>query len=92
MATTGASRRGRPPYYAAAPATELCLIREGPVQRFKRARGAERSVGLFGADALIGEEALLPGAHRCATAQAIEPVSALVIESDTFRALVHRRP
>jgi CRP-like cAMP-binding protein len=27
-----------------------------------------------------------------ATAQAIEPVSALVIESDTFRALVRRRP
>jgi len=79
-------------YYAAAPATELYLIREGQVQLFKRARGIERSVGLFGPDELIGEEALLPGSHRSAAAQAIEPVSALVIESDTFRALVRRRP
>ena len=34
----------------------------------------------------------MPGAHRSATAQALEPVSALVIESDTFRTLVRRRP
>jgi len=79
-------------YYAGAPATELYLIREGRVQLVKRARGVERSVGVYGAQELVGEEALLPGAHRSATAQAIEPVSALVIESDTFRALVRRRP
>jgi len=79
-------------YYAGAPATELYLIREGRVQLVKRARGVERSVGLYGPEALVGEEALLPGAHRSATANAIEPVSALVIESDTFRALVRRRP
>ena len=79
-------------YYAGAPATELYLIRAGRVQLFKRARGVERSIGLYGAEELVGEEALLPGAHRTATAQAIEPASALVIESDTFRALVRRRP
>ena len=79
-------------YYAAAPATDLYLIREGRVQLFKRARGVERSIGLFGAGELVGEEALLPGAHRSATAQAIEPVRALVLENDTFRALVRRRP
>jgi CRP-like cAMP-binding protein len=79
-------------YYAGAPATELYLIREGRVQLVKRARGVERSIGVYGAQELVGEEALLPGAHRSATAQAIEPVSALVIESDTFRALVRRRP
>jgi CRP-like cAMP-binding protein len=62
------------------------------VQLVKRARGVERSIGLYGAEELVGEEALLPGAHRTATAQAIEPVTALVIESDTFRALVRRRP
>jgi CRP-like cAMP-binding protein len=79
-------------YYAGAPATELYLIRTGRVQLVKRARGVERSIGLYGAEELVGEEALLPGAHRSATAQAMEPVTALVIESDTFRALVRRRP
>jgi CRP-like cAMP-binding protein len=79
-------------YYAGAPAAELYLIRSGRVQLVKRARGVERSIGLYGAEELVGEEALLPGAHRTATAQAIEPVTALVIESDTFRALVRRRP
>ena len=79
-------------YYAGAPATELYLIRSGRVQLTKRARGVERTVGLYGAEDLVGEEALLPGAHRSATAQAIDPVTALVIESDTFRALVRRRP
>jgi len=79
-------------YYAGAPATELYLIREGRVQLFHRARGVERSIGLYGAEELVGEEALLPGAHRSATAQAMESTSALVIESDTFRALVRRRP
>jgi len=79
-------------YYAGAPATELYLIRSGRVQLTKRARGVERTVGLHGAEELVGEEALLPGAHRSATAQALDPVTALVIESDTFRALVRRRP
>jgi len=79
-------------YYAGAPASELYLIRQGRVQLIKRARGVERSVGLFGSQEIVGEEALLPGAHRNATARAIEPVIALVIESDTFRALARRRP
>jgi CRP-like cAMP-binding protein len=79
-------------YYAGAPAAELYLIRAGRVQLVKRARGVERSIGLYGAEDLVGEEALLPGAHRSATAKALEPVTALVIESDTFRALVRRRP
>jgi CRP-like cAMP-binding protein len=79
-------------YYAGAPATDLYLIGSGRVQLVKRARGVERSIGLYGADEIVGEEALLLGAHRSASAQAIEPVTALVIESDTFRALVRRRP
>ena len=79
-------------YYAGAPAAEIYLIRTGRVQLLKRARGVERSIGLYGAEEIVGEEALLRGAHRTATAQAIEPVTALVIESDTFRALVRRRP
>lgn len=79
-------------YYAGAPATDLYLIGSGRVQLVKRARGVERSIGLYGADEIVGEEALLPGAHRSASAQAIELVTALVIESDTFRALVRRRP
>jgi CRP/FNR family cyclic AMP-dependent transcriptional regulator len=83
---------GKTLYYAGAPAKELFLIRDGQVRLLKRARGVERTTGLFGAGELVGEEALLPGAHRSATAEAIEPVTALVIESDTFRALVRSRP
>jgi len=79
-------------FYAGAPATELYLIATGRVRLFKRARGVERSIGLYGPEELLGEEALLPGTHRNATAQAIETTQALVIESDTFRALVRRRP
>ena len=79
-------------YYAGAPATELYLIRTGRVRLVKRARGVERSIGLYGAEEIVGEEALLPGAHRSASAEAIESVTALVIESDTFRALVRQRP
>ena len=79
-------------YYAGSPARDLFLIRDGRVRLLKRARGIERTTGLFGAGDLVGEEALLPGAHRWATAEAIEPVTALVIESDTFRALTRKRP
>lgn len=79
-------------YYAGAPATELYLIRTGRVRLVKRARGVERTIGLYGAEEIVGEEALLPGAHRSASAEAIEPVTALVIESETFRALVRQRP
>lgn len=79
-------------YHAGAPATELYLIGEGRVQLFKRARGVEHTIALYGAEELVGEEALLPGAHHTATAQAIETTSALAIESDAFRALVRRRP
>ncbi len=79
-------------FYAGAPATELYLIATGRVQLFKRAGGVERSIGVYGPEELLGEEALLSGTHRSATAQAIETTQALVIESDTFRALVRRRP
>jgi len=79
-------------YYAGAPADALYLIREGQVRLLKRSRGLERSMGLFASGDLVGEEALIPGSHRTATAQAIEPVTALVVDSDTFRSLVRRRP
>ena len=79
-------------YYAGAPADALYLIRDGRVRLVKRARGIERTMGVFGAGDMVGEESLVPGAHRTATAEAIEPVSALVVESDTFRALVRKRP
>ena len=83
---------GRVLYYAGAPATELYLIRRGRVRLMRRARGLEHSVGVHGPDEIVGEEALLTGAYRACTAQAIEPVNALVIDSDTFRALVRARP
>ena len=79
-------------YHAGAPADSLYLVREGRVRLLKRSRGLERTTGLFGPGDLVGEDALIPGAHRTATAEAIEPVTALVIDSDTFRALTRKRP
>ncbi len=78
-------------YDAGVPATELYLIREGRVRLFKRARGVERSLGVLGPGELFGEEALITAAHRSSSAQAIEPVTALVIDRDTFRALIRER-
>lgn len=83
---------GRVLYYAGAPATDLYLIRQGRVRLLRRARGVEHSIGVYGPEEIVGEEALLEGVHRASTAEAIEPVTALVIESDTFRALVRHRP
>ena len=40
----------------------------------------------------VDEEALITAAHRSSSAQAIEPVTALVIDRDTFRGLVRERP
>lgn len=79
-------------FYAGAPADELFLVRAGRVRLVKRARGVERTAGLYGEGQLVGEEALLLGAHRAATAEAIEPVTALVIGRDTFVALTRTRP
>jgi len=79
-------------YYAGAPAESLYLIRQGRVRLWKRAQGTERTTGVFDAGDLIGEEALVPGSHRTATAEAIEPVSAFVVGRDTFRALTRKRP
>lgn len=79
-------------FYAGAPANELFLIRAGRVRLLKRARGVERTIGVFGPGELVGEGALLPGAHRGVTAEALEPVTAMVVDSATFRALVRKRP
>lgn len=79
-------------YYAGAPADTLFLIRDGRARLLRRARGIERTTALYGPGDLLGEEALLPGAHRSATAEAIEPVTAMVVDSDTFRALTRKRP
>jgi CRP-like cAMP-binding protein len=79
-------------YYAGAPADSLYLIREGRVRLWKRANGVEHTTGVYGAGDLVGEEALVPGAHRTSTAEAMEPVTALVIESDVYRALTRKRP
>jgi CRP-like cAMP-binding protein len=79
-------------YFAGAPADVVFLIREGRVRLLKRGRGIERTVDVLGAGDLFGEEALLSGAHRSATAEALEAVTALVVDGDTFRALTRRRP
>lgn len=79
-------------FRAGAPADSLYLVREGRVRLSKRGGGVERTTGTLGPGDLVGEDALIPGAHRTATAEAIETVTVLVIESDTFRALTRKRP
>lgn len=79
-------------FRAGDPAAELFLIRDGQVELVSRERGVQRTVGSFGAGELVGEAALLPGAHRSATALAIAPVTALVVDAETFRELARRQP
>ena len=79
-------------FYAGAPADELFLIREGRVRFASRrsARGVERTVRRFRRRVTSSERGrLLPGRpSHCVSAEALEPVTALVVDSDTFRALV----
>lgn len=74
------------------PSTELFLIRDGRVELLSREGGVQRTLAQFGPGELVGESALLPGAHRAATARAISPVTALVVDSETFRELARLRP
>lgn len=79
-------------FRAGDPATALFLLREGQVELVSREGGVQRTLALFGPGDLVGESALLSGAIRLASALAVAPVTALVVDAETFRELVHRQP
>jgi CRP-like cAMP-binding protein len=75
-------------YAEGEPADACFLLQEGRVRIVKRVRGIERSLTVLRAGDLLGEDALLTGATRTATATALGPVSALVLDRRTFGALL----
>lgn len=64
------------------------LIQEGKVRLVKRVRAAERSLTVLHTGDIFGEDALLPRASRSATAVALNDVSALELDTQTFGVLI----
>ena len=79
--------------YAEGDAADLCfLVQEGRVRLVKRIRSAERSLTVLRAGGLFGEDALLAGAVRSASAEAVTEVTALALDRRTFGLLLSGNP
>ncbi len=68
------------------------LVEEGRVRLVKKIRAAERSLTVLGPGDLFGEDALLPRAHRGASALALTELRVLALDRETFGALVAGNP
>ena len=79
--------------YPEGEAADACyLVQEGRVRLVKRIRTAERSLTVLRAGDLFGEDALLTGAERSATAIALTDVTVLALDRATFGVLVSGKP
>lgn len=79
---------GTPIYTEGDPAHECYLIEEGRVRLVKRIRSSERSLTVLRPGELFGEDALLEGAPRGATAVALTDLSVLALDRQTFAVLL----
>lgn len=81
------------PIYAAGEAADTCfLLREGRVRLVRRIRSAERCLTVLRPGDLFGEDALLPGATRSASAVALTAVTALGLDRPTFGGMLSTNP
>lgn len=79
--------------YCQGDAADVCFIlQRGRVRLVKRVRSLERSLTVLKPGDLFGEEALLAGATRAAGATALNPVSVLALDRDTFGELLTGDP
>ncbi|MEM9068124.1 MAG: Crp/Fnr family transcriptional regulator [Myxococcota bacterium] len=69
-------------------ATECFLIEEGRVRLVKRIRTSERSLTVLRPGELFGEDALLDGSRRGASAVALTDLSVLALDRQTFAVLL----
>ncbi len=70
------------------PGVEMFVIQTGRVRISKMFPSGERTLAVIGPGEFFGEMAILNGRPRTATATAIEPLHALVIDGRTFEAMV----
>jgi CRP-like cAMP-binding protein len=79
--------------YAEGDPGDLCyLIQEGRVRLVKRIRSSDRSLTVLRPGDLFGEDALLAGGARGASAVALTDVSALALDRQTFGILLSSNP
>jgi CRP-like cAMP-binding protein len=79
---------GEAVYTEGQPAQHCFLLHEGRVRLVKRIRGAERSLTVLKPGDLFGEDALLAGAARSASAVALTDVRILALDRPTFGVLL----
>ncbi len=79
---------GAPVYTEGDPAHDCYLIEGGRVRLVKRIRSSERSLTVLRPGELFGEDALLEGAVRGATAVALTDLSVLALDRQTFAVLL----
>ena len=70
----------------------LYLISKGRVEVFKTERGHRRKLAELGSGDVLGEMALIDDKPRSASAEALEPTSALLLSRDSFRIVVKKSP
>lgn len=66
----------------------MYVLQSGRVQITREFASGERTLALLGPGDFFGEMAIVNGKPRTATATAVEPVRALVIDAKTFEAMV----
>jgi len=79
-------------FAAGAPAEEAYLLQEGRVRLIMRVGNAERSLRVIRPGDLFGEQALVPGTPRTATAVALVDSTALALETGTFEHILTGNP
>jgi predicted acylesterase/phospholipase RssA len=73
-------------------ADDLFVVLRGRVRAVSRAEGEERTLRVLGPGAAIGELALLTGAARSASVQALRDTTLLRLHRDSFVGLIERDP
>lgn len=79
-------------FEAGSPSVEAFLLQEGRVRLIKKVGTSERSLRVVRPGDLFGEQALVPGATRTATAVALVESAAIVLEHGTFEHLLAGNP
>ncbi|MFW6051195.1 MAG: Crp/Fnr family transcriptional regulator [Myxococcota bacterium] len=79
-------------YAEGEPADTCYLVQGGRVRLVKDVRGAERSLTVLRAGDLFGEDALMPGASRQATAVALAELHVLALDRETLGTLLTGTP
>jgi CRP/FNR family transcriptional regulator, cyclic AMP receptor protein len=93
IGTTRRAARGEAVLSQGQVADKIVLLLQGRIKVVTSTfSGDETLLTVRGPGALVGEQALLDGSPRSATAVAVEPVEYLVVAASAFKAYLERRP